>query len=100
MTAWNHHRIRRFCCCLLLLSCLLQLLAAPASQASADSPSCHTLLECDTTDENGGLVDLDEEDSFILLLPLQQIWVAHAVTPLQVPSPPSPVYRTLYTPPE
>lgn len=100
MTARNYHRIRRFCCCLLLLSCLLQLVGVPACQASADSPVCHTLLASDTTDENGGLVDLDEDDSFILLLPLQQAWAAHAVTPLQMPSPASPVYRTLYTPPE
>ncbi|QOX77430.1 hypothetical protein FY034_00210 [Trichlorobacter lovleyi] len=100
MTARNHHRIRCFCCCLLLLSCVLQLVAVPACQASADSPVFHTLLGCDTTDENGGPVDPDEDDSFILLPPLQQTWAAHAVTPLQIPSPASPVYRSLYTPPE
>lgn len=100
MTAWSSHRIRRFCCCLLLLSCLLQLVAVPAAPAYADSPACSTLLDCGTTDENGEFFDLDEEDGFILLQPLQQTRAAHAVTPLQLPSPSSPVYRTLYTPPE
>lgn len=100
MTAWNHNRIRRFCCCLLLLSCVLQLASAPTCRAHADSPACRALLDCDTTDENNGLVDLDEDDSFILLPPLQPAWAAHAVTPLPLPSPSSSVYRTLYTPPE
>jgi len=99
MISHGHHRTYRFCCWLLLLCCLLQLAAPAFSHALTSCPICQITFDCDHTDQNDD-ADL-EDDEVAVLMPFWSFSTRiRTILPQFSSSRFTPVYSTLFLPPE